>query len=106
MASNNKRWEEFSRQHWGAYQNDRYKKATSMTTVDVRELHERNNEAALDTTYWQPGFLERFPWVGFGAVSVMLTCITLSIIVLTSSDNKAQEDWPGIYSLTRAHLRT
>jgi hypothetical protein len=102
--ANNSRWEEFSRQHWGPYQNDSYKKAASMTTVDVRELHERKNGAVLDDSYWQPGFLARFPWIGFGAVSVMLTCISLSIVVLTSSDNKAQEDWPGICSFIRSYL--
>jgi hypothetical protein len=100
MVSDN-RWEEFSRQHWGPYQYDSYKKAASMTTVDVRELHERNTGAAVNHTYWQPGFLARFPWIGFGAVSVMLTCISLSILVLTTSDNKAQEDWPGICSSMR-----
>lgn len=43
---------------------------------------------------WQPGFKARFPWIGFIAIKVVLLCISLSIVVLGTSDLKTQEQWP------------
>lgn len=46
---------------------------------------------------WHPGYKRRFPWLGIGSLFVVLVCAGLVVVVLTTSDNKAREDWPGEY---------
>jgi hypothetical protein len=50
---------------------------------------ERNNES------WRPGFRAQFPWVGFGALCLMLGCLGTTVAILVTSDNKAKEEWPS-----------
>jgi hypothetical protein len=50
---------------------------------------ERHNE------FWRPGIRAQFPWVGFGAVCLMLGCLGTTVAILVTSDNKAQEQWPS-----------
>jgi hypothetical protein len=50
---------------------------------------ERNNES------WRPGVRAQFPWVGFGALCLMFGCLGTTVAILVTSDEKAQEEWPG-----------
>jgi hypothetical protein len=72
----------------------------SVYTVDAK-LVDHVNDSTTDTTYWQPGFRARFPWIGFGAICTMLVCIALSLVVLITSDGLAKEEWPGSSVINR-----
>jgi hypothetical protein len=64
--------------------------------VSQRELEANgSNNAQPNPEYWQTGFRARFPWVGFGALLLMLGCMGTTIAILKTSDNKAKEQWPG-----------
>lgn len=56
---------------------------------------ESSIDAEKSSIEWAPGFLNRFPWLGFAALITMLTCVVLTIVVLKTSHNKAKEEWPG-----------
>lgn len=43
---------------------------------------------------WKPGFIARFPTVGFGALFTVILCAIGSIITLLTSDGKSQSHWP------------
>jgi hypothetical protein len=76
-----------------------YTKAHSMTTVETREVDANmdveKTRNPVNPTHWQPGVKARFPWLGFGAIFMVLCCIIFSIIILLSSDGSAAEMWPG-----------
>lgn len=43
---------------------------------------------------WQPGLLNRFPWIGFGALVMVLVCSAASVIVLVTSNHVSVSHWP------------
>lgn len=43
---------------------------------------------------WRPGFVARFPWVGFVALVTVMICCAASAIVLYMSNGVSQTDWP------------
>jgi hypothetical protein len=45
---------------------------------------------------WRPGVRAQFPWVGFGALCLMLGCLGTTVAILVTSDKKAQEEWPSM----------
>ena len=45
--------------------------------------------------HWRPGLKERFPWMGAAAIMAMLLCMGLVVLILVSSNGKAQEEWPS-----------
>ena len=44
---------------------------------------------------WNPGFVRRFPWVGFGALAGVVACMAIAIIVLWASNGKSQTSKAG-----------
>lgn len=73
----------------------KYGKSTPIT-INQREVEAyENNHAVPRQEYWQTGFRARFPWVGFGAILLMLGCIGSTIAILVTSNGKAKEQWPG-----------
>lgn len=42
---------------------------------------------------WAPGFWVRFPWLGFGALAVVLICSAGSILTLLLSRGKSETRW-------------
>ncbi len=44
---------------------------------------------------WEPGFVKRFPWVGLGALLMVLVCAAASVIVLVTSNHVSQTKWPA-----------
>lgn len=67
-------------------------------TVNQREVDAyQANNTATSPEHWQTGFRARFPWVGFGAILLMLGCIGSTIAILVTSDKKAKEQWPGMF---------
>ncbi|OQN98729.1 hypothetical protein B0A48_15395 [Cryoendolithus antarcticus] len=65
----------------------------------INAPHEQEN------TSWSPGFLSRFPWLGLGALFLVLVCLAGNVAVLTVSDGKIQgeQSWKELYrdGLTR-----
>nr|POE47213.1 hypothetical protein CFP56_00545 [Quercus suber] len=49
----------------------------------------------LDDPHWRPGFANRFPWLGFGALVVVLLCAMASVLTLELSNGKSQTQWPS-----------
>lgn len=43
---------------------------------------------------WEPGFGNRFPWIGFGALVMVLVCAAASVIVLVTSNHQSVTKWP------------
>ena len=54
---------------------------------------ERENRQIVEHQ-WHPGFVARFPWVGFGALAVVLVCVVASVVVLVTSNGRSQTHWP------------
>jgi hypothetical protein len=73
-----------------------YEKAKSITTVETRDINSEKNDDAAVSIHWHPGVAARFPWLGFGAILTMLSCIAFSIIILVTSDGEVREQWPGM----------
>jgi hypothetical protein len=73
-------------------------------TVNQRDLDlYEADKTTTNPEYWQTGFRARFPWVGFGALLLMLGCIGSTIAILVTSDKKAKEQWPGRFELSTLH---
>jgi hypothetical protein len=64
-------------------------------TINTKEIVDGGPNTASSDLQWQPGVRARFPWIGFGALSLMLFCIASTIAILETSNGKAQEEWPG-----------
>jgi hypothetical protein len=47
---------------------------------------------------WEPGFGKRFPWIGLGALAMVLVCAVGSVIILVTSDHISQTKWPQWYA--------
>lgn len=43
---------------------------------------------------WRPGFIARFPWIGFIALLTVLSCAISSVIILEHANLKSQTQWP------------
>jgi hypothetical protein len=59
-------------------------------TTSTEQLTEKR-----EAVQWQTGFLVRFPWIGFGAMLVMLISIALVGVVLGTSNGKFRNEWPS-----------
>lgn len=76
-------------------------------TVNQREVEASEaNHTTSSPEYWQTGFRARFPWVGFGALILMLGCIGTTVAILVTSDNKAKEQWPGRFETLTLHYNS
>jgi hypothetical protein len=75
--------------------------------VNQRELDAYGpNNTAPSPEFWQTGFRARFPWIGFGALLLMLGCIGSTIAILVTSDKRAKEQWPGRFEAFTIHCRS
>lgn len=82
-----------------------YGKSTPIT-INQKEVETYENKRNVPSQeYWQTGFRARFPWVGFGAILLMLGCMGSTIAVLVTSDGKAKEQWPGRFMPTSEGFR-
>ena len=70
--------------------------AKKTATATVRPLshpgsdEETGNEA---DPSWAPGFWNRFPWLGFGALIIILLCSGASVLILLLSNNRSETRW-------------
>ena len=76
-------------------------------SVNVRQLHssdasdqpskdvdaEAKHEPNFEDEDWHPGFVARFPWLGFCALLIVLLASIGAVIVLIISNQKPQADW-------------
>ena len=68
------------------------------TTITVDECEPSQDvEAGSAAEHWKPGLAARFPWIGVLALLTILVCMGMVVLVLITSDNKAQDEWPGQY---------
>jgi hypothetical protein len=76
-------------------------------TVNQRKIEAPEaNDTTSSPEYWQTGFRARFPWVGFGALLLMLGCIGSTVAILVTSDHKAKEQWPGRFEVFKLHCKS
>nr|OQO05984.1 hypothetical protein B0A51_18122 [Rachicladosporium sp. CCFEE 5018] len=59
-----------------------------VSSSDDEDSHEANVDAA-----WAPGFWIRFPWVGFGALLLILVCSMGSVLTLMLSRDRSETRW-------------
>nr|OQO16433.1 hypothetical protein B0A51_16617 [Rachicladosporium sp. CCFEE 5018] len=59
-----------------------------VSSSDDEDSHEANADAA-----WAPGFWIRFPWVGFGALLLILVCSMGSVLTLMLSRDRSETRW-------------
>ena len=88
--------DEIALREWEQHQPDlrtQEKKAVTITVGEYRPSH--GSEAATLADHWQPGLKARFPWIGAGALFTMVICMGLVVLILVTSNTKAQEEWPG-----------
>jgi hypothetical protein len=70
-------------------------------TIDVREsasteeVQEKHKEEHCEHVQWETGFWKRFPWIGASAILSMLVCIALDGVILGTSDEQYQQQWPA-----------
>ncbi|GAB7351795.1 hypothetical protein MBLNU459_g2368t1 [Dothideomycetes sp. NU459] len=65
-------------------------------TEEVRPIDESlsDNGNHFSSPFWAPGFVARFPWLGFGALFTVLLCTVGSVLTLVLSNNRSQTHWP------------
>ncbi|USW58217.1 hypothetical protein Slin15195_G115360 [Septoria linicola] len=69
------------------------KKGPEEQIQPVSEWEETEGDPVRRTeAHWKPGFVSRFPWLGFGALTTVVVCLVACIIVLVVSDGRAQGD--------------
>nr|OQO23975.1 hypothetical protein B0A51_08192 [Rachicladosporium sp. CCFEE 5018] len=63
------------------------------------DLDARNAPHEQENASWSPGFLSRFPWLGLGALFLVLVCLAGNVAVLTVSNGKIQgeQSWKELY---------
>ncbi|KAK4167757.1 hypothetical protein QBC43DRAFT_255438 [Cladorrhinum sp. PSN259] len=44
---------------------------------------------------WNPGFVSRFPFVGFGALTLSVCCTAAAVAIVLLSDGKPTSEWSG-----------
>ena len=65
---------------------------TRQSSASSNDVGERS--PVLEDPKWQPGFWNRFPWIGFGALFMVLVCAAASVIVLVTSNHQSVTKWP------------
>lgn len=63
--------------------------------LEAGEQHKHDTPPRLDDPHWKPGFANRFPYLGFGALVVILLCAMASVLTLELSNGKSQTNWPA-----------
>jgi hypothetical protein len=64
--------------------------------VTVRSSEDNFVDEKRAGVQWKTGVKARFPWLGFGAIVVMLIGVAGTGIILGTSNGKAREQWPGM----------
>ena len=72
---------------------DAKKNATTATVRPVSQPgSDEENEDFADQS-WEPGFWNRFPWLGFGALLIVLLCSGASVLILLLSNHRSENRW-------------
>lgn len=66
---------------------------TKAAQADVREREGDDDLSTVDSEKWQPGFWRQFPWLGAGALIMVILISLASCLVLVFSNNRAQSQW-------------
>lgn len=51
--------------------------------------------ATIQDSHWKPGFTNRFPYLGFGSLVVVLICAVGAVLNLSLSNGVSQSRWPA-----------
>jgi hypothetical protein len=68
---------------------------TQQSHVSVATTKYKQDGGGNESIHWKTGFLARFPWIGVAALSTVLTCIAIEVVILKTSHGRTQEKWPG-----------
>jgi hypothetical protein len=63
--------------------------------VPVVESRESEETGQSEEVRWITGYVARFPWVGFGAIVLILVLIGMTGLVLATSHGRSKEEWPA-----------
>jgi len=66
---------------------------TSVVEVDERSKNE-DDTPVTSSEKWKPGFRNQFPWLGAGCLLTAILISIVAIVVLVTSNKKAQSQWP------------
>lgn len=81
---------------WGS---DRPMTAEEREALEDAEIKLESGAGAQQTNAhdpnWRPGFLNRFPYLGFGSLVVILICAVGAVLNLTLSNGVSQSKWPA-----------
>jgi hypothetical protein len=69
------------------------KKAASQSIRPVSSPNSNEDIESYADPSWAPGFWVRFPWLGFGALVVVLICSGASVLTLMLSKGKSESQW-------------
>ena len=69
------------------------KKAASQSIRPVSSPGSNEDIESYADPSWAPGFWARFPWLGFGALVVVLITSGASVLTLMLSDGKSESQW-------------
>ncbi|KAI5362810.1 hypothetical protein Slin15195_G101910 [Septoria linicola] len=53
-----------------------------------------SDRSSLDDPDWKPGYMNRFPWLGFGSLVVVLLCAIACVLTLVFAQGKSESEWP------------
>jgi Protein of unknown function (DUF3176) len=87
--------DEIALREWEQHQADilnREKKEPVATVTEHQQCDDPEGGSLRD--HWNTGLKARFPWIGVAALVTMLMCMGLVVLILATSNNKAQEEWP------------
>lgn len=66
---------------------------TKTAEADVRDRSSDDESSTINSEKWQPGFWKQFPWLGAGALLLVILISLASCLVLVFSNNRAQSQW-------------
>lgn len=69
------------------------KKAASQSIRPISSPGSNEDVESFADPSWAPGFWVRFPWLGFGALVLVLITSGASVLTLMLSDRKSETQW-------------
>lgn len=61
--------------------------------ADLCDRGSDDEQSTANAEKWQPGFWKQFPWLGAGALLLVILISLTSALVLVFSNNRAQSQW-------------
>lgn len=62
--------------------------------IEAQAYNSNNDGSSTHDQHWKPGFSNRFPWLGFGALVFVLVAAGACVLTLSLANGVSQRRWP------------